>query len=299
MRSLFDEMIPKPADTLGCFTNISPLLPRGERHVCCVWAWWNRDQQPANVAGGTDSLLMSPMKHDPFLTHFLDSLTAGDRLTARKLIREALDAGSTPARLMNELYFQAHERLESLFRVDQLPIASYNFATRLLRVLVDQTAAHLPFAAQNGTTVFAVCGPSQNEELSAQISVDLLEAAGCQVTFCGGGVPGDEVLAQVHERRPDVLLLFASAASDLPAIREIVDQIREIGASDRTRVIAGGGVFNRAEGLAEEIHCDLWAQTPLEMVSVVLTGRMKHQPRETGTLAKIGGRSRTTRRAAA
>ncbi len=245
---------------------------------------------------------MTPMKQDIFLTRFLDTLTSGDRVAARAITRSALDAGATPHKVMNDLFFCAHERLETLFRADELTNAAYHLATRLLRVLVDQTAAQLTLQPQNGRTVFAVCGPSQNEELSAQIAVDLLEASGCQVTFCGGGVPSDEVLAQVNERRPDVLLLFASAASDLPSLREMVDQIREIGASDRTQVIAGGGVFNRAEGLAEEIHCDLWAQTPADIVKVVLSGNLMNQGAESGTIAKIGTRSgtkaKTTRRAA-
>lgn len=236
------------------------------------------------------------------VARFFEHLVNGDRVNARQVVRESLDSNTPPALLLNQLFFPVYEKIETLYRADQLTIVAYNLATRLLRTLIDQVAAALPQAPRNGKTLFAVCGPSQSEELAAQMAVDILEAAGCDVTFSGGGIPSDEVLAQVHERRPDMLLLFASAASDLPGIREIIDSLREIGAVDRTRIVVGGGVFNRAPGLAEEIRCDLWATTPLELVQVVLTGQLSDQAAlesQSGTIARIGAKTKTQRRAAA
>jgi methanogenic corrinoid protein MtbC1 len=238
------------------------------------------------------------IKLDLTRDRFFEALTAGDRVAARAAMREALRNGSTIETLLNSVCFPVYERIETLFRSDALTNVQYHLATRLLRMLVDQAAAGLPQARSNGRTVFAVCGESQSEELAAQMVVDLLEASGCTVHFCGGGVPSDEILAQVHDRRPDVLLVFAASAKDLPGIRETIDRIREIGASDRTQIVVGGGVFNRAEGLADEIHCDLWALTPLETVSVVLTGQMQRERTTAGPVAKIGGKPRQQRKAA-
>lgn len=240
------------------------------------------------------------MSHADTLERFFEVLVNGDRPAARALVEGSLRDGATPGGLLNDLCFPVYEKIEQLFRADQLTTVGYHLSTRLLRTLVDQLGAKLPSNPANGKRVFAFCGPSQSEELAAQMAVDLLEASGCNVTFCGGGVPGDEVLAQVHARRPDFLVIFAAAASDLPAVREIIDQIREIGAADRTRIVVAAGVFNRAEGLAEEIHCDLWATTPLETVKVVLTGRLAKEPAgEAVTAGRIGPRAKVTRRAAA
>ena len=74
----------------------------------------------------------------------------------------------------------------------------------------------------------------------------------------------------MQENRPDVLLLFASAPGDLPGIRAMIDQIHEIGAVRNLQVVVGGGVFNRAQGLAEEIGTDLWATSPTELVAVMV-----------------------------
>ena len=61
-------------------------------------------------------------------------------------------------------------------------------------------------SGEESPSIFAVCGPSETEELGAQMAVDLLEQAGFDVSFAGGNIPSDEVLAIVHENKPDVLL---------------------------------------------------------------------------------------------
>lgn len=210
------------------------------------------------------------MSQDHKLEQFFETLIAGDRAGARAVVNEARGCSDGPVDLLMGLFWPAHETLEKLFREDQLDILSYHMATRLLRILVDQNAAQMTFDGSRSKRVFAACGPSEGEELGSQMAVDLLEANGFTVSFAGGGVPADEILAKVNADQPDVLLMFSSAASDLPEIRRIIDTLGEIGACPNLQIAVGGGVFNRAEGLAEEIGADIWAWTPLEMAEVLI-----------------------------
>lgn len=194
----------------------------------------------------------------------------GDRPAARTLVAECLDLGQSSRAVLMDVLWPTYELVERLHRADNMSILAYRLATRLLRVLVDQVARELPMAIRNGRSVFAVCGPNDSDELGAQIAVDILESAGFAVSFTGGGIPADEVMSHVQQSRPDVLLMFASAPSDLPEIRGMIDQMREIGAAGGTQIAVGGGVFNRADGLAEEIGADLWASDPAELVETLL-----------------------------
>lgn len=199
----------------------------------------------------------------------LETLIAGDREGSRRVLRNVLSDGIPPERILSELCWPAHETIERLFRADQMTSVAYNLATRLLRSLVDQAAAGLTMQARNGRTIFACCGPKEGEELAGQMAADLMEAGGYDVTFAGGGLPADEIMAQVQERRPDFLVLFSNAATDLPGIRTIVDSLREVGGAPHTKIVVGGGVFNRAEGLAEELRIDLSVASPLELVELL------------------------------
>lgn len=209
------------------------------------------------------------MNTEMLVERMYESLINGDRVACRTLVQTTIDGGMSGETLLSEVYWPIHEMLERLHRSDQISLVSYHLGTRLLRTLVDQGAARLSIPQVRTETLMAFCGPAQGEELGAQIAVDLLEAAGFDVTFGGGGVPADEIMAQVHARRPDVLLMFASAASDLPGIRTIIDQLREIGAARGTRMVVGGGVFTRAEGLADEIGIETCADNPADLVALL------------------------------
>jgi methanogenic corrinoid protein MtbC1 len=209
------------------------------------------------------------MPHEVILEQFFETLIAGDRPAARTLVQSCRQQVEDPRELIGEIFWPAYENIEKLYRSDQLTKLAHHCATRLLRVLVDQNSAHYQFGPSLGRTVLAFSGPKDSDELGAQMAVDMLEAAGYEMTFAGGAIPNDEIMARVHEQKPDVLLLFASGPSDLPQIRQLIDTIREISACPDLQVVVGGGVFNRADGLAEEIGADLWSSNPLDLVEAM------------------------------
>ncbi|HYE63056.1 MAG TPA: cobalamin-dependent protein [Phycisphaerales bacterium] len=210
------------------------------------------------------------MSQEVLVERLFETLIAGDRQAARALVQETISQGVSAETILADLFWPAHETIEKLHKSDQMTAVTYQMATRLLRMLVDQQAARLKVPTIRERTVFAACGPSQGEELAGQMAVDMLEANGFDVTFTGGGIPADEIMAEVQARRPDILLLFASAASDLPGIRRIINNLRENGACANTRILVGGGVFNRADGLAEEMGADLWAYSPSDVVDLLI-----------------------------
>ncbi len=216
----------------------------------------------------------------------LESLVNGDRDWARTIVNDARAGGLTPEQVVTELFWPTYSVISNYFRHDQMTTLAHHMATRLLRTLVDQTTREFTRQARNGRTIFAVCGPTDADELAAQMAVDLLDRDGYTISFAGGGIANDEVLERVQETHPDALLLFASAPSDLPNVRELIDTLREIGACRKTQIVVGGGVFNRAEGLAEEIGADLWASDPMELVHEMSTQAARRAPDEQRTVGK-------------
>ncbi|MEL6329835.1 MAG: cobalamin-dependent protein [Planctomycetota bacterium] len=234
------------------------------------------------------------MADDIVLQSFFEALIDGDRARARVIIQDRQGQGVSPAEMITELFWPAYELVDRMHREDRLTNLSANIATRLLRVLLDRNAAEATNQARDGRSIFAACGPTETDEMGAQMAVDLIEATGNPVVFAGGGVATEEILERVHETRPDVLLLFCVAPSDLPHIRQLIDRLHEIGACPNTQIVVGGGVFNRAEGLAEEIGADLWAEDPLEVVELVTYEAEHRAPADQRTV----GRTRRTRTAA-
>lgn len=235
------------------------------------------------------------MSQQILVERFFETLISGHRPASREIVREALESGAQPTQLITDLFWPTYENVEKLFRADQLTRLSHHLASRLLRVLVDQNAALLTPNSSRGRTIFAVCGPRDSDELGAQMAVDLLEHHGFDVSFGGGGVANDEILSHIHENQPNVLLMFASGPSDLPEMRQLIDTLHEIGACPNLQIAVGAGVFNRAEGLAEEIGADLWARSPMDMVDTLVSGQTVRAEAEQRTV----GRKRRLKREAA
>ncbi len=235
------------------------------------------------------------MKLEHLVERFFETLVSGDRPAAREAVNEAIGSGTTPEALITDVFWPTYELVERLYRSDQLTRLSHHLATRLLRVLVDQNAARLTLKPRTGRTILAFCGPRDSDELGAQMAVDLLEQRGYRITFAGGGIANDEILSMVHDAKPQVLLMFASGANDLPHIRALIDTLGEIAACPNLQIVVGGGVFNRAEGLAEEIGADLWARDPLDLVEALAAEPDRRAAEDQRTV----GRKRKVRREAA
>jgi methanogenic corrinoid protein MtbC1 len=226
---------------------------------------------------------------------YYDRLLVGDRLACRNMIQNALKAFSTPRELLVDLVWPTMEHLQTLYREDRISITNLNLATRLNRTVTDQITALLEPKPANGKTVLIVCGDDEPEELGGQICADLFEAEGYNVRFAGGGVPNDEVLKLIGELRPNLLVFFGTLPSGMPAVRKLIDYLREVNSCPDMQVMCCGGIYKRAEGLAEEIGADLYAPDAAMAVDIAEGNPSRKATLEQQTV----GRTRRIRKAAA
>jgi methanogenic corrinoid protein MtbC1 len=228
-------------------------------------------------------------------TAYITPLLAGDRDATRKVIQAALGGGSSARDLLVNLIWPIMEQIQMLYREDQITISSLNLATRLNRSIADQLCAALSRNPSNGRKVLIFCGNDEPEELGGQICSDLFEAEGYLVMFPGGGVPDDEVLKLIGEFRPDLLVMFSTLPSGVPAVRKLIDYLREVNSCPNMQVMCCGGIYKRAEGLAEEIGADLYAAD----AATAIEAAGSHPTRKATVDQQTVGRTRRIRKAAA
>lgn len=234
-------------------------------------------------------------KRNIILERFFNTLISGNREAARGIVQEILDADVDAERVITNLFWPTLEKVQQLHRADQMTNMAHNFAVRLLRVLADQMALRLGNEEANNRRVLLVCGPEEPEELAAQMTCDLLESKGYTVFFAGGGIANDEIVANIMDTEMDVLLVFGATPSTVPFTRQLIDRLHDMDIRRRLQICVGGGVFNRADGLAEEIGADLWGNNPAEMVEAMLDEPSR---RMTGDQRTVGRKRRQARTAA-
>jgi len=209
--------------------------------------------------------------HAPLFAPYLDALLQANRAQGRLLMAQAIQQAGRVEEVYDSLLWPIVEQLDHLLRIESINRATHELAVRIHRQVCDQVAAHLPMRGPHGKRVVLTCGAGEPEELAGQLVADRFEADGWEVYFLGGGVPDDEVLQLIGRVRPQVLVVFASRPAELPGVRRTIDMIRKVNVCPDMNVLVGGGVFNRAEGLAEEIGADLFATTIRGVLEVALS----------------------------
>ena len=199
------------------------------------------------------------MTIDKDVERLVEILIRGNRAELRIFIDDRLEDGIPEHDLLHHVVFEATRIIDRLCREDRMTAVAVNSAVRLLRLAATRIAEHATMPPKTQRRITMYCGPNHTEELFAEVMAWMLEFDGHEVQFGGGGISADEIQAAVASNTPDVLLLYASSPSDAPGIRMLIDSIREQGACTEMQIAVGGGVFERAPGLAEEIGADLWA----------------------------------------
>lgn len=220
-------------------------------------------------------------------TRYIDQLLAGDRSAVRETIEQVLAAGMQPGSLLSELIWPTMEAIQERYKDDRINQMQMNLATRLNRQVCDQLAGKLPMAPKNDRKVLIFCGDAEPEELGGQITADLFESSGYTVRFGGGGVPNDEVLKMIGEFRPDLLVMFATLPSGVPNVRKLIDYLREVNSCPRMQIMCAGGIYKRAEGLADEIGADLYAPDAAHAVRIAETQQARRHSLEQQTVGRM------------
>ena len=206
------------------------------------------------------------MNTDLFIENLFATLVSGDRNASRRLVDAAFDHGIDAGTLAREVFWPTLNNITTLYRQDSITRLAQQYATRSLSTMISQVQPHYEVAESRNRTICMFCGPDELDDLAARLTADLLEADGYTVFFGGGNIAHDDIMAEVHERKPDVLLMFSAGGADAPGLRQLIDHVRGINALPDMQIVVGGGIFNRAPGLAEEIGADLWATGPEELM---------------------------------
>ncbi len=212
------------------------------------------------------------MIQDGVLERYLAALLEGDRKQCRVVIEQALQSGTPANSVYVDIIWPIMVETEQLLRTDRISPAAEHLATRINRTIVDQLQNKLPRKPGNSKKIVVCCAPDEIQELGAQIMADLFESDGWGVKFLGGGLTNDDILAFVHAHGPDILLIYGTAPKQAPGIRQLIDTINEVNAWPSLHIMVSGGVFNRAEGLWQEIGADLFAPTAQQAVEVASSG---------------------------
>jgi methanogenic corrinoid protein MtbC1 len=217
------------------------------------------------------------MIREEIVERYLDALLKGDRKSSRSVIEETLQTGTPTNLVYMEVVWPTMVEIGNLLRAEKITTTQEHLATRINRSIVDQLQNKLPRRPAKGKKIVVCCAPDEMQELGSQIIADLFESDGWEVRFVGGGLTNDDVLTFIHDYAPDILLIYGTSPRQAPSVRQLIDRIKEVNAHPCMQIMVSGGLFNRAEGLWQEIGADAFADTA-EHALEIATGAVPIEP---------------------
>jgi methanogenic corrinoid protein MtbC1 len=208
------------------------------------------------------------MIKEEMLARYLEPLLRGDRKACRAVIEEAMQSGIPANSVYVHIIWPVMVEIENLLRQDRISIVQEHLATRVNRTIVDQLQNKLPRRPGKDKKIVVCCAQDELQELGAQMMTDLFESDGWDVRFLGGGLTNDDILSFINEYGADILLIYGTVPKQAPSIRRLIDTIKSVNAWPEMRILVSGGLFNRAEGLWQEMEADLYAENAVDALQV-------------------------------
>ncbi|MFI7382857.1 B12-binding domain-containing protein [Streptomyces sp. NPDC049813] len=155
------------------------------------------------------------------------------------------DSERTPAaaeRALLELIAPVQERVGVEWAADRITVAQEHAATaineRCVSAVADMAAPALAGRPSRGRLTVA-CVDGEWHALPARLVAEVLRLRGWSVDYLGAQVPTPHLIAHLHQRRCDAVLLSSSIPAHLPTAHTAISACQATG----TPVMAGGAAF--------------------------------------------------------
>src|SRR5580698_7053297 len=199
---------------------------------------------------------------------YLSALLRYERHVASDLILRAVENKIS----IKEIYFHVFERCQyeigRLWQSNAVSIAQEHYCTASTQLIMSQLYSHIfrPDRTSRGTIVGA-CVSGELHEIGARMLCDLLEMEGWNTIYLGANVPTAGIAAVLSDNQSDILAVSASMTFHIPAVREVIREVRM--ARPKTRILVGGYAFKIAPNLWRDVGADYCTKDATDAISLI------------------------------
>ena len=204
---------------------------------------------------------------DDLYAQMAQSVVDGEVEDAERLAQEGLDAGLAPGDILDKGFVKGIEEVGDLFGKGEFFLPELVQGAEAMKAAVAVLQPELDKSKQGRKiTGTAVAGTVAGDihEIGKTIVCSMLSAAGFEVYDAGCDVPVETFIAQVRDKKPDLLLLSALLTTTMPNQQETIQALKDAGLRENVKVMIGGAPTTRA--WADEIGADGYAEDAIEAV---------------------------------
>jgi len=199
------------------------------------------------------------------LDRLKNSMGSLDHEEAKRTIKEALDLGIPPAKIINEGMAKGMDMVGEKYEAREYFLGELIMAGEIMKDGVEILEPHMK-EGKVPTVGKAVLGTVRGDlhDIGKDIFATLLKAAGFEVIDLGADVPSEDFIGAVKRNKPDILAMSALLTLSMSEMEEVVKRLREEGLREKIKVIIGGAPITKE--FAGRIGADWAAKDAVEGV---------------------------------
>jgi len=183
------------------------------------------------------------------------------------LVKKELDAGVDPATVLKDGLIKGMDVVGEKYEAGDLFLPEMLAAAMTMKAGVDYLKPYLVGdSAETAGTVVIGTVEGDIHDIGKNLVAMMLEGAGFDVIDVGIDIPSDDFVKAVKDKKPQILGLSSLLTNTMPAIKTVIDGLKEAGLRDQVKVMIGGAPVTQE--FADEVGADGYASDAAGAVAI-------------------------------
>jgi methanogenic corrinoid protein MtbC1 len=187
---------------------------------------------------------------------YLNSLLAGERQKASRLILTAAAEGMKVGEIYGDVFLQTQREIERLWQINKVSAVRQLYCTSVTQLIMAQLYQYIFATEKNGLRMVAASAGGVLHEIRMRMVADYFEMAGWDTCFLGAQNSTDNILQAVAVRQPHVVAILTTSMDHVAEISRLIAGIRQQSNGQSPKIILGGYPFNITANLWQEVDGD-------------------------------------------
>jgi 5-methyltetrahydrofolate--homocysteine methyltransferase len=191
----------------------------------------------------------------PDLTKLTEAILNGDAKAAVAISKEALDEKVEPQELVYRYMIPAMDEMGRRFETGDCFVPELLISARAMKAALGLIR---PLLAATGAEPLGrvVIGTVKGDlhDIGKNLVASMLEGAGFAVADLGVDVPPEKFIAQIREKKAQIVALSALLTTTMPYMKTVIEELCKTGVREQVKVMVGGAPVT--QGFADEIGAD-------------------------------------------
>jgi len=184
------------------------------------------------------------------------ALEKGDRDTVVKLVRAALDEGTSAEEILNKGLLVGMDSIGRKFKANEIYVPEVLIAARAMTGGMESLEPILAEAGVKPRGKVVIGTVKQDlHDIGKNLVAMMLKGGGFQVVDAGVDVDAEKFVATAKEAGADIVALSALLTTTMPNMKSVIDALKAAGVN--VKVMIGGAPVT--QGFADEIGADGYA----------------------------------------